>query len=347
MNIQESNKDMDLKDPYYTLKKDIQLKDNNISNIPSPTGLRISTMTAISSISTVINLYILSKYIKMENITCIGDIDKIESGIVYSVYGNKVKRGLNPNLKKNKKKLFFNQVTFIIKLNKDKYINLKIFVNGNIQITGLKLFEDTYKIQEILKPLLYGIEGIDELDEFKNSKAIENENEIDFKPFEIVLINSDYFCGYKINRESLYKIMANDYGIFTTYEPCIYPGVNIKFFWSKNSDSCELGVCKCINTCSGKGDGISDGNCKKITIAAFQSGNVIITGARNIDQINITYNFINKIFKERYNDIRKIDTFSFENIDFSDSDSEEDSNTRSKKFLNTKRVMIKKTKIRY
>lgn len=334
---------MDLKDPYSTFKKDIQSNDN-ISDIPSPTGLRISTMTAISSISTSVNLYILSKYIKMENITSISDIDKIENGIVYSIYGNKVKRGINPNSKKNKKKLFFNQVTFIIKLNKDKYINLKIFVNGNIQITGLKLFEDTYKIKEILEPLLYGIEG---LDEFNNTKAIEKENEIFFKPFEIVLINSDYFCGYKINRESLYKIIANDYGIFTTYEPCIYPGVNIKFFWNKNSEFHNLGVCKCNNKCSGKGDGGSDGNCKKITIAAFQSGNVIITGARNIDQINITYNFINKIFKERYDDIRKIDAFTFENIEYSESDSEDDSNIRIKKSVNTKRVMIKKTKIRY
>ena len=56
------------------------------------------------------------------------------------------------------------------------------------------------------------------------------------------------------------------YGIYTTYEPCIYPGVNIKFFWSQNSGSYELGVCKCNNKCSGKGDGLSDGNCKKITM---------------------------------------------------------------------------------
>jgi len=348
MNTHQSNKNMDLKGPYSTLKNDMNMNENDNNQIvPSPTGLRISTMTAISSISTTVNLYILSKYIKMENISCISDIENAESGIVYSIYGNKVKRGLNPNLKKNKKKLFFNQVTFIIKLNKKKYINLKMFVNGNIQITGLKLFEDTYKIKEILEPLLYGINGIEELDEFKNSKAIENENAINFKPFEIVLINSDYFCGYKINRESLYKIIANDYGIFTTYEPCIYPGVNIKFFWNRNSSGDNLGVCKCNNTCSGKGDGCSDGNCKKITIAAFQSGNVIITGARNIDQINITYRFINKIFKKRYDDIRKIDAFTFENMDFSDSDSDDDCKIRSKKFANTKRVMIKKTKIRY
>ena len=33
-------------------------------------------------------------------------------------------------------------------------------------------------------------------------------------------------------------------------------------------------------------------NCKKITISTFQSGNIIITGARTIEQINCCYNFI-------------------------------------------------------
>ena len=46
-------------------------------------------------------------------------------------------------------------------------------------------------------------------------------------------------------------------------------------------------------------------HCKKITISAFQSGSVIITGARNIDQIKTAYKFINKIFKDNYDLLKK------------------------------------------
>jgi TATA-box binding protein (TBP) (component of TFIID and TFIIIB) len=44
--------------------------------------------------------------------------------------------------------------------------------------------------------------------------------------------------------------------------------------------------------CNGKGDGSCDGNCKKITIAVFQSGKALITGARNRQQLEIALKFI-------------------------------------------------------
>jgi len=142
----------------------------------------------------------------------------------------------------------------------------------------------------------------------------------------------------------LYKIIVNEYGLFSTYEPCIYPGVNIKYFW--NSEYNNNGICKCTAKCNGKGKGNGNGNCKKITIAAFQSGNVIITGARDIDQILVTYNFINNIFKNHYLDIKKSDLSEIDNIYFSDSDDENDKLINNK--VNKKKIiMIKKSKIKY
>ena len=70
--------------------------------------------------------------------------------------------------------------------------------------------------------------------------------------------------------------------IYISYEPCIYPGVNIKYFINTNN---RCGICECENLCNGKGNGCGDGNCKKVTIAVFKSGKVIITGGQNKDQI--------------------------------------------------------------
>ena len=102
-----------------------------------------------------------------------------------------------------------------------------------------------------------------------------------------MLINSDFSVGFKIKRENLYELLVNEYGIYVTYEPDIYPGVNSKFFWNEETiNTKQRGVCCCTKKCDGKGLGKGNGDCKKITVAIFQSGNIIITGARTVQQLN-------------------------------------------------------------
>jgi len=324
--------------------------DNEFINVPEPTGLRISTMTAVASLSTPINLPVIGKYLK----TCYDeDPPNIKNKIEYMAHGD-IKRGVHPkgNKKSKSKKPFYNQATVIIKLDSNKFVNVKIFVNGNLQVTGLKSISDGKLIFDSLINELNKTHGIMVKKNEKNEnievfeKAIENPENIVIKDFEVMLINSDYFCGYKIERETLYKIMIKEYGLFSTFEPCIYPGVNIKYYWnSENRDISFPGVCQCSTKCNGKGDGHGNGNCKKITISAFQSGNVIITGARNEEQIKITYNFINSIFKKYYSDLKKNDIPDFEDLYFSD-DSDNEISEKKKRKQKQKIVMVKKSKIK-
>jgi TATA-box binding protein (TBP) (component of TFIID and TFIIIB) len=53
----------------------------------------------------------------------------------------------------------------------------------------------------------------------------------------------------------------------------------------------------CPKFCNGQGDGKAVGQCKKITIAAFQTGSIIITGARNRAQLDEAYTFINNVLQ--------------------------------------------------
>ena len=66
------------------------------------------------------------------------------------------------------------------------------------------------------------------------------------------------------------------------------------------------GICWCERPCSGQGDGKELGNCKRITIAIFQTGSVIITGARNQEQLDESYEFINRIIKNHTHEVLKI-----------------------------------------
>ena len=136
-----------------------------------------------------------------------------------------------------------------------------------------------------------------------------NKTECKVRKYSIVLINSDYKAGFEIRRDILHQILVNKYSIFSSFEPCIYPGVNTKFFWNINYlDDTNMipGKCVCSKLCNGKGRGNGNGDCKQITISIFQSGSVIITGARSMEQINCAYKFINNVFKTHYNSIKKI-----------------------------------------
>ena len=90
-----------------------------------------------------------------------------------------------------KHKTFFNQVT--LHVNCDKIVNVKMFNNGKIQMTGLKYEDHGEKVLSKLLPYLI------KLDKESENKILNN-SEIEFKPFNIAMINSDFFIGYKVKR---------------------------------------------------------------------------------------------------------------------------------------------------
>jgi hypothetical protein len=63
------------------------------------------------------------------------------------------------------------------------------------------------------------------------------------------------------------------------------------------------GICNCTEPCNGQGAGDGNGHCKRITISPFSSGKIIITGARDMDQINEAYIFFNEILTAHQNEI--------------------------------------------
>lgn len=248
-------------------------------------NLRISTITALSGFDTNIELKLLYDNIVID--------DKIKF-IQWGINNTKGKSNKINKRKIKKKEVFYNQVTIHYYLN--KIINIKIFNNGQIQMTGLKEVEHGQIVVESICNL---IKDINNQIKDNNNKIVDNK---DFKvnKYKIVLINSDFDIKYNVNRDILHRHLIN-MNIFSSYEPLIYPGVNIKYFYNNIYND---GICKCTNICKGKGNAIGDGNCKRITIAVFKSGKIIITGANSFNQLLETYNFINNLMminKEKFN----------------------------------------------
>jgi TATA-box binding protein (TBP) (component of TFIID and TFIIIB) len=191
-------------------------------------------------------------------------------------------------------KSFFNQSTIVLrrKINETcgeeswKEVNVKLFANGGIQMTGVTSVEFAHNAIEWLLNVIKGLP----VSPFAEEASIQR--------FSVQLINTDYAINKFINQDALHKILTNDYNLFSMLEKTIYQGVNTKFFY--NSRNPDKGICECEKYCKGQGTGDGEGKCKRITMSIFRTGRIIITGARELHQIDAAYNFLNKIFEKHH-----------------------------------------------
>ncbi len=250
-------------------------------------NLHISTMVQIGELNTKIILKSLA-----ENLN-------INDNILYIEYGSEINKGENNKKLSDKKqavkKYFYNQLTIHVhnNLKKNKRVNVKIFNNGRIQMTGINsdiIGQTTMEI--VLKEFI----------QLSNKEEIFSENEVkQVNDLETVLINSDFDVYHEIDRENLHRTIVEN-GYLSSYEPCNYPGVNIKYYF--NPLKRNFGICDCDKHCNGKG--LND-TCKKITIAVFKSGKIIITGGRSKYHIQTAYEFITEFIDENKSFVFKKD----------------------------------------
>ncbi len=139
----------------------------------------------------------------------------------------------------------------------------------------------------------------------KNNTIISSNNILDITKYNITLINSDFFIGFKLNRTIVYDYILNNCKLLCDYDPCIYQGVLIKFYWN-NIKKHQDGRCYCKSGCNGKGDGNGDGQCKKITVSIFQSGNIIITGKCSRKELYYIYDFIVSTLTENKEELQQV-----------------------------------------
>lgn len=278
---------------------------------------RISTITATGSVNTEIDLDVFYDNIKLVDAS-LSD----QYGIIYAEYGKKksdtMYKGTSKKTSKKasvqtqtatkseKTKRFDNQVTIVYRINDKNLLatdknclNIKIFRNGNIQITGIKYIRQGEIMIDIVIGILTDIYDSGQTNIVLDKSKLQNVN------YKIRLINSDFKVGFPIKRELLYKVCVQTYENDCSFEPCIYPGVKIRYYFNEDNHIRD-GLCHCGCECDvGKGSGKGEGQCKKITIAVFQSGCVIITGAQSPEQISEAYTFINRLIMLHQNDIEK------------------------------------------
>ena len=184
--------------------------------------------------------------------------------------------------KKNiSKKIFFNQLTTEVRPSEGKKINIKLFKNGSMQMTGCKSISDINSALNRLVARLVQVKAIVEDGKIVEKKFIENEENINITDFKIDMINCNYDIMFEINREVLYNMLV-ELKVECRYEPCKHACVNIKFKQHPDDE-------------------------KKVSIFVFQSGKIIITGAKNDGHIISAYKYIDAFLKEHRSKVEKKD----------------------------------------
>jgi TATA-box binding protein (TBP) (component of TFIID and TFIIIB) len=204
------------------------------------------------------------------------------------------------------KRAFFNCFVVILRVVDEddahgnfKEMHVKVFNTGKLEIPGVKTDAMLHKVQTLLVQILKPILG-DDLD-FQRDQC------------ETVLINSNFKCGYYINRDALYHLLKYKYRINCNYDACSYPGIQCKFFYVQGM---QLGEQNGQQPVHFMDDATTMTNKHKkarndtkphyeISFMIFRTGSVLIVGKCNEDVLHEIYDFIKTMLETEYMNIGK------------------------------------------
>lgn len=195
------------------------------------------------------------------------------------------------------KNAFYNCFALIIRFkfnNQYREIHVKVFNTGKMEIPGVLNDEILCIVKrmtlDLLRPHTNEAIGFLEYDAESN-----------------VLINSNFNCGFYINRDKLQHILRSPkYNIETSYDPCSYPGVKCKFYFN-NELGFNIETQRGQIVCEDRNMKMSElGDASKyteISFMIFRTGSCLIVGNCTERILRFVYDFIKQIMWDEYHSI--------------------------------------------
>ena len=296
------------------------------SEAPKSTNIYISTKTKIAYLNTEINLKdifwkvpiipyatptngVIKKQMKFNSITQ-EELDEVHTNLkTVNHYEDQVMTSINNpsgrikfkdirkvsigiskkdimSYRSKKKSAFYNCFVMILRIRIQdlfKEFHIKVFNTGKMEIPGIQnetIFEIVLNnIISTLQPYM--------------DKPIGFEVKSD-----TVLINSNFNCGFYINRETLYDILKTRYNIQCIYDPCSYPGIQCKFYYNPALE---------VQT----GSQISEEekstykNIVTVSFMIFRTGSILIVGMCDENVLHIIYEFLKVMLEKEFHQINQ------------------------------------------
>jgi len=194
-----------------------------------------------------------------------------------------------------KKSAFYN--CFVVNMrvfHNDEYkeIHVKVFNTGKLEIPGIQDSTILNKVLDLLVTILHPIVKIESNEPLRylNEKS------------ETVMINSNFSCGYFINREKMFKLLKYTYKINSNFDSCSYPGIQCEFYYNSLIKS-QTGIQPSIIQ-NNKINTKLEPNYTKVSFMIFRTGSVLIVGKCSEEILYEIYEYLSNIFKKEYNEIK-------------------------------------------
>lgn len=185
-----------------------------------------------------------------------------------------------------KKSAFYNCFVMIIRVKiQDTYkeFHIKVFNTGKMEIPGVQndfIFEQVLlNIITILQPFVES-----PLSYLQNSHT--------------VLVNSNFNCGFFINREVLFDLLKYKYNIQCIYDPCSYPGIQCKFYYNNDIEN-QTG-----SQISAENKELHT-NIVEVSFMIFRTGSILIVGMCEDNVLFYIYDFLKKLLQAEFSKINQ------------------------------------------
>jgi hypothetical protein len=203
------------------------------------------------------------------------------------------------------KNAFYNCFAMILRFEyagEFKEIHVKVFNTGKLEIPGIL----NAQLFTIVRNMI-----LDTLQPFITTELLFLENSSE----DNVLINSNFNCGFYINREKLYSILRSDkYGIETAYDPCSYPGVKCKFYFNNDIGfdvALQNGRIQAYERNMKMSELDDNKKYTEVSFMIFRTGSCLIVGNCSESILMFIFEFIKNILKQEY---EKISVVSEEHV---------------------------------
>jgi hypothetical protein len=180
-----------------------------------------------------------------------------------------------------------------------KEMHIKVFNTGKLEVPGIQNDASLQNVIDILISILKNIIG--EHVDYQRNKC------------ETVLINSNFNCGYFIDRDKLYDILKYKYRINSNYDSCSYPGIQCKFFYclDKMSLMVQNGQQPTPTPAPAPTKPIVTTNLEcddskkyiEISFMVFRTGSVLIVGKCEDYVLHDIYAFIKELLRVEYSNV--------------------------------------------
>jgi len=309
--------DIDINDAWASFCEDGNIDDNSVTiskeildtDIPKATDIYISTKTKIAYLNQPIDLNDLFWKIKITlyhipengvvkkqmkfNFTNEDDVIEMQKKLINenNVDEQIINRIINPNgriqfkdirkisiglskkditsYRSKKRSAFYNCFVLLLRIQINgifKEIHVKVFNTGKLEIPGIRQDNTLIDTLDLLVNILRKFSGNESID-YNINKS------------ETVLINSNFNCGYYLNRDKLLDILKYKYKIDCIFDACQYPGIQCKYIYNNNSIE------------------------YKLSFMIFRTGSVLIVGKCEEYILYQVYNYIKNILTIEYHNI--------------------------------------------